>query len=596
LNPNNPDSDMPGPDGLLDGDPNDPNPRLQDTDGDGLTDGQEVNGVSFTTTINGATFDYSGTGLAKSKAENPDSDFDGLSDYIEIISSKTRWDVADTDSDGLSDYEEVEGAEFHSVINGVTINTVRGDGQIVSNPLLNDTDGDGLRDYNEVRVHLTYPYTVNTDGDGVNDGSTSTTKGEIANDFDGSILGYGTLATELDSDADRLEDNFELFGVSFPTTIDGTATTINAAGYTSATTPKLGIFNTDSDNDGLSDGEEVYDHFTDPLNPDTDGDSLLDGEEITNGTDPLTPQGDIDSDGDGLLDSDEESNIPPTDPDLFDSDGDGMGDGDESLQVTIAATGYNLSTNATYAINFSAVSVNLDTTFQDNDGDGVADGYDSDGDGLSDAFEMYWYRSTSFIQGIHPQFTAFSGSSESCGYSLSGSQPLHPDDPDTDDDGLLDGAECNVYNTNPFSAANEGPLFDKVTDLSFLDLVVYPALEGNLGGAAAGANDYDAPVSSSDGMITVRIIRAIDPTSSGGNKRYLVSSLITGLCGDTAYADSVGIVTTFTNECGVMVGTEPNISNDDTAANKAVLVRIPMSEFFSLLSSSKIDQVIPVTN
>jgi hypothetical protein len=44
----------------------------------------------------------------------------------------------------------------------------------------------------------------------------------------------------------------------------------------------------DTDNDGLSDGDEVNIHGTDPNNPDTDSDGYLDGEEVENGFDPLS--------------------------------------------------------------------------------------------------------------------------------------------------------------------------------------------------------------------------------------------------------------------------------------------------------------------
>lgn len=57
----------------------------------------------------------------------------------------------------------------------------------------------------------------------------------------------------------------------------------------------------DSDNDGLSDGDEVNKYGTDPLVADTDGDGLDDGDEITLGTNPLVQ----DTDGDGIIDSKE---------------------------------------------------------------------------------------------------------------------------------------------------------------------------------------------------------------------------------------------------------------------------------------------------
>ncbi|PLX26869.1 hypothetical protein C0583_06175 [Candidatus Parcubacteria bacterium] len=42
----------------------------------------------------------------------------------------------------------------------------------------------------------------------------------------------------------------------------------------------------DSDNDGLSDKEEI-ELNTNPNNPDTDGDGFLDGEEVKNGHNPV---------------------------------------------------------------------------------------------------------------------------------------------------------------------------------------------------------------------------------------------------------------------------------------------------------------------
>lgn len=47
--------------------------------------------------------------------------------------------------------------------------------------------------------------------------------------------------------------------------------------------------NSDTDNDGLIDGDEVNQYRTNPVNPDTDGDGVLDAPEIINGTDPLDP-------------------------------------------------------------------------------------------------------------------------------------------------------------------------------------------------------------------------------------------------------------------------------------------------------------------
>jgi hypothetical protein len=54
----------------------------------------------------------------------------------------------------------------------------------------------------------------------------------------------------------------------------------------------------DTDDDGLSDSEEVNVHGTDPLDADTDDDGLADGEEVEAGADPA----DDDSDDDGVPD------------------------------------------------------------------------------------------------------------------------------------------------------------------------------------------------------------------------------------------------------------------------------------------------------
>lgn len=58
----------------------------------------------------------------------------------------------------------------------------------------------------------------------------------------------------------------------------------------------------DSDGDGLSDYDEIYNYFTDIFSPDSDNDNLTDYEEVfVTNTDPLSP----DSDGDGYLDGQE---------------------------------------------------------------------------------------------------------------------------------------------------------------------------------------------------------------------------------------------------------------------------------------------------
>ena len=94
----------------------------------------------------------------------------------------------------------------------------------------------------------------------------------------------------------------------------------------------------DTDDDGLSDYDELALTGTNPLKYDTDdngicdidedadGDGLTNGEEITLGTNPS----DADTDSDGLTDYDE-LYAYNTDPLKYDTDGDGLPDGDEIL-------------------------------------------------------------------------------------------------------------------------------------------------------------------------------------------------------------------------------------------------------------------------
>ncbi len=84
----------------------------------------------------------------------------------------------------------------------------------------------------------------------------------------------------------------------------------------------------DTDGDGLKDGDELMKYKTDPLKDDTDGDGLKDGDELMKyKTDPLK----ADTDGDGLKDGDEIFKHK-TDPLKIDTDGDGLTDGDELLK------------------------------------------------------------------------------------------------------------------------------------------------------------------------------------------------------------------------------------------------------------------------
>ena len=82
----------------------------------------------------------------------------------------------------------------------------------------------------------------------------------------------------------------------------------------------------DTDNDGLTDSEEVLTYSTDALDADSDDDGLDDGNEISYASDTRYP----DSDYDGLEDG-EEVHTYHTNPMDTDSDDDGLSDGDEVI-------------------------------------------------------------------------------------------------------------------------------------------------------------------------------------------------------------------------------------------------------------------------
>ena len=150
--------------------------------------------------------------------------------------------------------------------------------------------------------------------------------------------------------------------------------------------------NPDTDNDGLSDGEEVNTYGTSPVDFDTDGDGIGDGEEVNNyGTDPRDKDSDddgiddgmevmsygtdpssTDTDGDGLNDR-EEVQFYNTDPNNADTDGDGLGDAEE---VGLGTDPRNPDTDDDGLRDGREVELGTNPLVPDTDGDGYPDGRD----------------------------------------------------------------------------------------------------------------------------------------------------------------------------------------------------------------------------
>ncbi|RLB32371.1 MAG: hypothetical protein DRH20_14890, partial [Deltaproteobacteria bacterium] len=109
------------------------NPALKDTDGDGFDDGEEL------VYLEGRwTDDPDGDGL--NIFHDDDSDADGLTDYLEVMTLRTDPMKTDTDQDGLTDYYEVSR-------DGSPGDYTAGTDY---DPLDPDTDDDGVSDGDEV--------------------------------------------------------------------------------------------------------------------------------------------------------------------------------------------------------------------------------------------------------------------------------------------------------------------------------------------------------------------------------------------------------------------------------------------------------------
>jgi len=209
-----------------------------DSDEDGLSDSQEAR--------------------YKGDPNNADTDGDGISDGDEVYTYRTRVNVADTDKDGLSDHEE--------------INTYS------TNPLKADSDGDRMSDYAEIeaatnpnnqsefpaymKVKVALAKGISGDGDAsvlIDGVSYPLTL----------VRGKGTLEVALPTGSTYS------VSASLGALTSGTAKPVL---MNKATSLSL-ILDGDSDEDGLSDSQEAR-YKGDPNNADTDGDGISDGDEV----------------------------------------------------------------------------------------------------------------------------------------------------------------------------------------------------------------------------------------------------------------------------------------------------------------------------
>ncbi|MCY3410786.1 MAG: 6-bladed beta-propeller [Candidatus Heimdallarchaeota archaeon] len=426
-------------------------PSSNDTDLDRLSDSDEIlNEITICDTNNANCVSGYTDPLEK------DMDVDGLTDYEELIMSVTVPWNPDTDDDGLTDFEEY----YYYGTNGWSVDT---DGDtlndtfeiiiIQTDPNDPDCDDDGLDDAYEIFISQTDPKNSDTDGDGLNDAFEVNISGThpLYADYDNDTLNdfvevnYGSNSTNPDSDGDLLPDYWE-YRYSLDSSLNETYLDFdsdklnNLMEYYNATNP----VKNDTDDDGLDDFSELV-NGTDPNSMDTDDDMLLDGQEVlTYGTDPLMR----DTDQDQLIDS-VEIFVTFSDPLSFDTDGDGLSDYDELFYHTLVLVNDTDNDNLTDAYEiFSSFTNPLMN--------------DTDLDGLDDYSELFIY----YLDPNNPDMdedTILDGEEIYSGYD-----PMNPDtdgdlifdgkelelgtdvlNNDTDSDGLSDGLEVFTLNSDP---------------------------------------------------------------------------------------------------------------------------------------------------
>ena len=330
-------------------------------------------------------------------------------------------------------------------------------------------------------------------------------------------------------------DNLESFTVAD----DASFLDTDGDGLTDAEEAELGTSATekDSDGDGISDSYE-HQHELNPIvsneEVDSDGDGIYDVDEYKMGTNPMAK----DSDEDGIEDNDEIS-IYHTDPLNSDSDNDGLTDGVEVDGISCGEE-VNLALNGTISMEkaswYTIQPIN----------DGINDVYANHAYGpinapliidLGDVYEIsstkeylydqtatYKYKytveyltdenipqwvvcidkrdqsycslqETTFVPAIRTRYLKFECTESSVSsaihikeWEIYGQQKvmLNPNAYDTDGDGLSDGEEVNIYETDPVRKDTDD---DGLSDLE--ELMVYHTDPNKADSDGDGLSDID---------------------------------------------------------------------------------------------------------
>lgn len=308
-----------------------PDRTRRNTDGDGLSDARErrtwvmANGPRDTFSTSPTKADTDGDGLNDSEEvrfsarENTSGGF--------VVNTTSNPTVADTDGDGLADPTELTGWDVPVVTrNGEPYRyatdsaAANGTANFSSNPLTVDPDGDNLNDTAEKERTNTDPeseqtYGITADHEELLDRMDPEDWGSV---FPGTTI-RGTDSIDLTDASDDFdfvvpeaegtnEDvTFGLYADVAFTALDGTPRTDTWLPNEAEVENDTGVWDPDTDNDGLTDGQELAyvtkapepregtprgglpaklypvrvdddaTYNTDPLDPDSDGDGYWDG-------------------------------------------------------------------------------------------------------------------------------------------------------------------------------------------------------------------------------------------------------------------------------------------------------------------------------
>jgi len=217
----------------------------------------------------------------------------------------------------------------------------------------------------------------------------------------------------------------------------------------------------DTDNDGLTDFDEIVVYSTNPNSKDTDNDRIFDNYEIYSGLNPLIDDANDDLDNDGLTNF-EEFNLG-TFANSTDTDSDSM---DDLWEVQTGTNPKRDDSNDDLdkddLSNLEEYNLGTFANTSDTDSDGIYDGYevysgldpltddsndDLDNDGLTNFEE---FKMGTFANNSDTDNDGLTDYEEIKIYKTS---PIRVD---TDNDGLTDYEEIKIYGTNPKDNDTDG--------------------------------------------------------------------------------------------------------------------------------------------